>query len=136
MGVATSTQTKVAISMSAEDKTTWGEVCSNVGMSDNLYRTCRDKIGRDFKPANPLGLGLYDDGEEDDFDIDKALKKKALPVPKAPPKDWEPEPEGVLGFLQTASLASKVAIFGGLAVVGAVILKHVLSAKAEAPKAA
>ena len=119
--------------MSAEEKTTWGEVCSNVGMSDNLYRTCRDKLGRDFKPADPLGL--YDEFEEDAEDFDKALRKKALPIPKPPKASKKKEPEAEAGFfdkLLHGDLGGKIAIWGGAAILGAVLVKRFVI---DAPKA-
>lgn len=120
--------------MSAEEKTTWGEVCTQVGMSDNLYRTCRDKLGRDFKPADPLGLYDYDDADEFEEDFDKQLRKKALPIPKPPKasKKKEPEAEGLMGRILHGDLGGKIAIWGGAAILGAVLVKRFVI---DAPKA-
>lgn len=97
----------------AKEKTTWGEVCSQVGFADNLYRTCRDKLKDGFQPHNMFGdMGDYDE-EFEDYDVDKELKKSALPIPKAPPADWKPEPEGFLEQLVSGDLTKKIAIYGG-----------------------
>lgn len=112
----------------AAEKTTWAEVCKEVGFGENLYRTCRTKLGSDFKPADPLGD--YDFEEDEDFD--KQLRKTALPVPKPPAskKSKKTEP-GFLDQLMTGNfdgLGGKIALWGGAAVVSAIVLKRVFDA--------
>lgn len=105
----------------AKEKTTWGVVCQQVGFADNLYRVCREKLGNEFTPSSPFGDmgGMYDEDFEDadpNFDFDKALKETALPIPKKPPADWKPEPEGLMEQLMDGSLSKKIMIYGGGAV--------------------
>lgn len=103
----------------AKERTTWGDVCRQVGFADNLYRTCRDKLGSDFSPSSPFGddMGAYDDdfgdGGDEDFDIDKAVRKSALAVPEAPPADWKYKPEGFIDHLMYGDLPTKIMIYGG-----------------------
>lgn len=102
-----------------KEKTTWGSVCSQVGFADNLYKTCRDKLGNDFTPMSAFGDvgGAYDEDFDPDFDFSKELRKTALPVPKAPPKDWKPEPEGFMEQLMSGDLTNKIMLYGGGAIV-------------------
>lgn len=99
--------------MAAEEPTTWGEVCKKVGFRDNLYRVCRDKVPE----FNGFAAGAFDDrgSEHGDPDFSSQLAKSALPIPPAPPKDWEPEPEGFLGGMFEDLTAEKVVMYGGLA---------------------
>lgn len=82
--------------MAADDPTTMGEVCKKVGLSDNLYPECREKV-----PGFPLGgvpNSAFDEGGEDygpdSAGFDKELADSALSVPPPPPSDWKQEPEG------------------------------------------
>lgn len=119
----------------AKEKTTWGAVCQQVGFADNLYKTCRDKLGNDFTPSSPFGdLGsAYDEDFDPDFDFDKELGKTAKPVPKAPPKDWEPEPEGFLEQLMTGDLTNKIMLYGGGAFVLWFLWQRLGKKEASAP---
>ena len=116
--------------MAAEDPTTWGEVCKNVGFSDNLYRTCRKNVpefngfaGGGAPPQEPPGP---------DFGVQ--LAGSALPVPPPPPADWQPEAgdsgfmEGMFGDLTP----EKIAMYGGVA---ALIWWFFMRNKNEAPAA-
>ena len=97
----------------AKEKTTWGEVCRQVGFADNLYRPCREKLGSSFTPAGG-DMGAYDeDFEEDDIDIDRAVRKSALAVPPEPPKDWKYEPQGILEQFMYGDLTTKIMLYGG-----------------------
>jgi hypothetical protein len=97
--------------MAAEDSTTWGEVCKNVGFRDNLYRVCRDKVP-DF--TGTAGLAVR--SAEDDRDFDKQLSKRALPIPEPPGADWEPEDDGnFFSEMFEDFTAEKLVIYGGLA---------------------
>lgn len=99
------------------EKTTWGEVCSQVGFSDNLYRTCRDKLGATFTPAAPFGISGMEDGEEPfGENFDQQLRSSARPVPPPPPEDWEPEPEGLMEQILDGGLTGKLLLYGGGAV--------------------
>jgi hypothetical protein len=101
-----------------KEKTTWGAVCKQVGMSDNLYRTCRDKLGNEFQPNSPFGDYDYEgDDDEPEEDFEKQLKKSALPVPAPPPEDWKHEPEGLMEQLMYGDLPKKMMIYGGGALV-------------------
>lgn len=101
----------------AKEKTTWGTVCQQVGFADNLYKTCRDKLGNDFQPYSPFGdIGELGDPEFEDIDIDKELRGQALAIPKPPPKDWKPEPEGLLEQIMDGSLMNKIMLYGGGAI--------------------
>lgn len=99
----------------SKEKTTWGSVCQQVGFADNLYKTCRDKLGRDFQPSSPFGdMNSAYDEEFEDVDFDKQLRKTALPIPKAPAKDWKPdESEGLMAQLMDGSLSKKIMLYGG-----------------------
>lgn len=99
--------------MSAEEKTTWGEVCSKVGFSDNLYRTCRGKVPG-FEPAGGFSGPRFDDSSEVEEDFGKKLRRSALPVPPPPPADWKYEPEGLMESLMYGS-ATKYILYGSLA---------------------
>lgn len=122
----------------SKEKTTWGAVCQQVGFADNLYKTCRDKLGRDFSPSSPFGdLGsAYDEDFDPDFDFDKELGKTALPVPKAPPKDWEAEPEGFMEQLMSGDLTNKIMLYGGGALVLYFLWSKLGKKEASAPAAA
>jgi hypothetical protein len=99
------------------EKTTWGEVCSQVGFSDNLYRTCRDKLGASFTPAAPFGFNGMEDGEEPfGEDFDKQLRSSAQPVPPPPPEGWEPEPEGFMEQILNGDMNGKLLLYGGGAI--------------------
>lgn len=101
-----------------KEKTTWGAVCKQVGMSDNLYRTCRDKLGNEFQPNSPFGDYDYEgDDDEPEEDFDTQLKKSALAVPPPPPEDWKHEPEGLMEQLMYGDLPKKLMIYGGGALV-------------------
>jgi hypothetical protein len=99
--------------MAAEDPTTWGEVCKNVGFRDNLYRTCREKVPEFVTGASLMRAPGDDEGAED---FDKRLFKKALPIPAPPSADWaeEEEEDGFLSFLEEFSI-EKIVVYGGLA---------------------
>lgn len=121
----------------AKEKTTWGEVCKQVGFADNLYRTCRGKLGNGFSPAAPFGETFASDGDEGgelDEDFDKQLKKSALPVPPPPADDWKHEPEGFLDGLLHGESAGKWFMWGGAAVVAFLLWRRFFS-PAAAPAA-
>ena len=113
--------------MGAEEKITWGEVCQKVGFTDNLYRTCRTKLGSEFVPATPFGGPPMlssgdgdaggDDDADDDVDFNKKLKKSALPVPPPPPDDWEYEPQGLMDHLMYGDIPGKIIVYTGGALV-------------------
>lgn len=98
--------------MAADETTTWGEVCKRVGLRDNLYRTCRDKVPDfsgfqspyDAVPGQPTG----------DEDFDSQLARRAQPIPPPPPAGWEPEPEFLGGVLGDINL-EMILVYGGLA---------------------
>jgi len=76
--------------MAADETTTWGEVCKKVGFSDNLYRTCREKVSG----FDGLGLGGLDEMDpDDDYDFDAEIKGHLQPIPEPPGSDWTPPPE-------------------------------------------
>ena len=65
----------------ADEKVSWGEVCSKTKFGDGLYQSCRDKLP-DF---TGFAGGIYDEEtEEPDEDFDKTLRRHALPVPPPP----------------------------------------------------
>lgn len=101
----------------AREKTTWGDVCRQVGFADNLYRTCRDKLGNDFSPHSPFGdIGSAYDMDFEDVDIDRQLRGQALAIPPPPDEDGSEE----LGFfeqLMDGSITNKVMVYGGGALV-------------------
>lgn len=120
----------------AKEKTTWGAVCQQVGFADNLYKVCRDRLGNDFTPSSPFGdLGsAYDEDFDPDYDFDKALRSSILPPPKAPPKNWKPEPEGLMEQFMSGDLTNKIMLYGG----GAIVLyflydKYLNKKEASAP---
>ena len=107
--------------MSADEKTTWGEVCQKVSYQDSLFQTCRQKIGSSFK-----GFTEYDETLED---FDESLLESAQPVPDAPvrrqrrggkkpskKKDGTSLSELLEGFM-TGDLG-KYTVYGGLAAAG------------------
>lgn len=110
------TESPGASASTGREKTTWGEVCSQVGFSDNLYRICRDKLGATFRPATPFGAFGEFEEEPQDEDFDKQLKSSAQPVPPPPPEDWEPEPEGLMEQLLDGDLTGKLLLYGGGAI--------------------
>jgi hypothetical protein len=120
----------------AKEKTTWGEVCHQVGFADNLYRTCRDKLGNGFQPATPFGAdlgGAYDDDDGlNDADLGKAVRQNALPPPPPPPEDWEPEAEGFMEQLMSGELTTKLMLYGG----GALLVWFLYDKYMSAPKTA
>lgn len=123
----------------AKEKVTWGEVCKQVGFADNLYRTCRGRLGDGFSPASPFG-GAFSESDEGEGevgeDFDKQLKKSALPVPPPPPDDWKHEPEG--GFLDEflyGDGVGKWVALGGVAAV-AFVLWRKMTTKDTQPVAA
>ena len=129
--------------MGAEEKVTWGEVCQKVGFADNLYRTCRTKMGSEFTPATPFGgppmleSGDGDDGgADDDADFNKKLKKSALPVPPPPPEDWEYEPQGLMDHLMYGEMPRKILTYAGGALVVWLLVSRFLNAEKTTPKTA
>lgn len=122
----------------SKEKTSWGAVCQQVGFADNLYKTCRDKLGRDFQPSSPFGdMGSAYDEEFEDIDFDKQLRKAALPIPKAPSKNWKPEePEGLMEQLMDGSLSKKIMLYGGGALVLWYLWDKLGKKEASAPTAA
>ncbi len=121
----------ISTGSSAREKTTWGEVCSQVGFADNLYRTCRGKLGKEFSPANTFG-SPYDEVPEEDEDFDRQIKKSALPVPPPPPEDWQYEPEGLAEQFMYGDLPGKILLYGG----GAFVLYLLLSRFFSKPETA
>ncbi len=104
--------------MAADEQTTWGQVCSNVGFSDNLYRTCRQKV-ENFRPAGFDAYEDEDEDEEDDEPFGKKIARSALPVPPPPPADWKDDSsffEDVFG-----EDATKYMIVGGAAVAAGLV---------------
>jgi len=105
--------------MAADEQTTWGEICSNVGFSDNLYRTCRKKVPG-FQGA---GFARYDDNEDDyeeDEPFSKKLAKSALPVPAVPPEGWDDVEESLLEDIFGED-ATKYLLAGGIAVAAGLV---------------
>lgn len=102
--------------MAAEEKTTWTEVCSKVGFSDGLYKTCREKV----EGYTGLDGAIYDEEpvEDDGPDFTRMLMKQARPVPPPPPEDWEPEPEGFFDELMHGT-TGKYVLAGGAAALAA-----------------
>jgi hypothetical protein len=104
--------------MAADEQTTWGEVCANVGFSDNLYRTCRKKVPW-FQGA---GFARHDEdeGEDEDEPFSKRLAKSALPVPEVPPEGWEDVEESLLEDIFGED-ATKYLLAGGIAVAAGLV---------------
>jgi hypothetical protein len=63
-----------------DEKTTWPEVCKQVGFRDNLYRTCREKIDGFTGFQN----GAFDAVDAPEEDFETQVLKSALKVPKPP----------------------------------------------------
>ncbi len=104
--------------MAADEQTTWGEICSNVGFSDNLYRKCRQKVPG-FQGA---GFARLDDDEDDyeDEPFSKRLAKSALPVPEVPPEGWEDVETSMLEDIFGED-ATKYMLAGGIAVAASLV---------------
>ena len=114
--------------MAAEEQTTWGEVCSKVGFSDNLYQTCRDKVPGYTGTPNSA-FDSVEDVEEEDFG--KALRKSAKPVPAPPAADWQPEPEGFFEALKS----NKMLMYGGIGGIAALAF-WLMRSRSRAPQQA
>ena len=108
--------------MAADEQTTWGEICSNVGFSDNLYRTCRKKVPG-FQGAGFARLNDEDEDEddyEDDEPFSKRIAKSALPVPEVPPEGWEDVESSLLEDVFGED-ATKYLLAGGIAVAAGLV---------------
>ncbi len=92
-----------------EEKVTWPEVCGNVGFSDGLYRTCREKVNG----FNGFQGGAYDDygDEEEDVDFSEKISAGAQKIPSPPPADWQPE-QGLFGALMGGT-TGRLLMYGG-----------------------
>lgn len=108
---------------SAADKLSWGEICKKVSFQDGLYRDCRKNDPSYTGFENSFFDASAFEGEDDGYDeaddalpLGRRLAKHALPIPKAPPKDWVYEPEGVLEQIMAGSLG-KYLIYGSAAAV-------------------
>ena len=106
--------------MSADEKTTWGEVCQRVSYQDSLYPTCRQKV------EGFTGFSAFDETIED---FDESLLESAQPIPTAPERRRRPAKKPAkkndAGAMLTALLEGfmtgdlgKYAIYGGVAAAG------------------
>ena len=116
----------------AREKVSWGEVCGQVGFADNLYATCRKKLGNAFVPASPFGD--VDDAGELEEDFSRQIRRTAQPIPPPPPEDWEYQPKGFLDELMYGKTSGKILLFGGGAVVVWLLAQKFFRAETTAPK--